>query len=142
MDITERKLAEALRDEESHILEMIARDAPLEENTGEAGTGRGSPISRIAFARSCSSTRTGNMCGMAPRPAFPRPTPRPSTALHRTERRDRAARPCIEENLLLSPTFFRIAPGSCYREVAKPYGLRACLVRSHTRAFGQGAGFV
>ena len=31
MDITERKQAEALRDGESHILEMIARDAPLEE---------------------------------------------------------------------------------------------------------------
>src|SRR6202041_241554 len=30
-DITERKRAEALRDGESRILEMIARDAPLEE---------------------------------------------------------------------------------------------------------------
>jgi PAS domain S-box-containing protein len=31
MDVTERKLAEALRDGESRILEMIARDAPLKE---------------------------------------------------------------------------------------------------------------
>src|SRR5712664_1322703 len=31
MDVTERRLAEALRDGESRILEMIARDAPLEE---------------------------------------------------------------------------------------------------------------
>jgi len=31
MDVTERKRAEALRDGESRILEMIARDAPLEE---------------------------------------------------------------------------------------------------------------
>src|SRR5216683_765362 len=31
MDVTERRLAEALRDGESHILEMIARDAALEE---------------------------------------------------------------------------------------------------------------
>jgi PAS domain S-box-containing protein len=31
MDVTERKLAETLRDEESRILEMIARDSPLEE---------------------------------------------------------------------------------------------------------------
>jgi PAS domain S-box-containing protein len=31
MDVTERRLAEALRDGESHILEMIARGAPLEE---------------------------------------------------------------------------------------------------------------
>ena len=31
MDVTERKQAEALRDGESRILEMIARDAPLEE---------------------------------------------------------------------------------------------------------------
>jgi len=31
MDVTERKQAEALRDGESHILEMIARDGPLEE---------------------------------------------------------------------------------------------------------------
>jgi len=31
MDVTRRKRGEALRDGESHILEMIARDAPLEE---------------------------------------------------------------------------------------------------------------
>jgi PAS domain S-box-containing protein len=31
MDVTERKRAEALRDGESRVLEMIARDAPLEE---------------------------------------------------------------------------------------------------------------
>src|ERR1700716_2440399 len=31
IDVTERKRAEALRDGESRILEMIARDAPLEE---------------------------------------------------------------------------------------------------------------
>src|SRR6202041_1017262 len=31
MDVTERKQAEALREGESRILEMIARDAPLEE---------------------------------------------------------------------------------------------------------------
>jgi PAS domain S-box-containing protein len=31
MDVTERKRAQALRDAESHTLEMIARDAPLEE---------------------------------------------------------------------------------------------------------------
>ena len=31
MDVTERRLAEALRDGESRILEMIARDAPLEK---------------------------------------------------------------------------------------------------------------
>src|SRR4029077_3012249 len=31
MDVTERKRAEALRDGESRILEMIARDAPLED---------------------------------------------------------------------------------------------------------------
>src|SRR5439155_22831016 len=31
IDVTERKRAEALRDGESHILEMIARDARLEE---------------------------------------------------------------------------------------------------------------
>src|SRR5580700_6755806 len=31
IDVTERKRAEALRDGESRILEMIARDAPLDE---------------------------------------------------------------------------------------------------------------
>src|SRR5260370_12495397 len=31
MDVTERRLAEALRDGESRILEMLARDAPLTE---------------------------------------------------------------------------------------------------------------
>src|SRR6202030_453092 len=31
IDVTERKRAEALREGESRILEMIARDAPLEE---------------------------------------------------------------------------------------------------------------
>jgi len=34
MDVTERKRAEALRDGESRVLEMIARDAPLEEILG------------------------------------------------------------------------------------------------------------
>src|SRR5712692_6642306 len=64
------------------------------------------------FALSCSSMRTGSTCGTAPHPAFPSPTPRPSTAFASDRRRDHAAPPCTAGSLLSSPTFSKILCGS------------------------------
>ncbi len=78
------------------------------------------------FALSCSSTRTGSTCGTAPLPAFPQPYTKAidglcigpkagscGTAMYRRE-------PVVVTDILQDPLW------EAYRDVAEPYGLRAC----------------
>ncbi len=125
MDITERKLAEALRDEESHILEMIARDAPLEEileklvlaveaqfagllcsvllldEDGQHVRHGAAPSLPKAYTKAIDGLCIGPNAGSC------------GTAMYRRE-------PVVVTDILQDPLW------ELYREVVKPYGLRAC----------------
>src|SRR5882757_8115051 len=125
MDITERKLAEVLRDEESHILEMIARDAPLEEileklvlaveaqfagllcsvllldEDGQHVRHGAAPSLPKAYTKAIDGLCIGPNAGSC------------GTAMYRRE-------PVVVTDILQDPLW------ELYREVAKPYGLRAC----------------
>lgn len=125
MDVTERKRAEALRDGESRILEMIARDAPLEEildalvRVVEAqfagmfcsvllldtdrqhvrhGAAPSLPKSYVAAIDGLSIGPQAGSCG---------------TAMYRKK-------PVIVTDILQDPLWEQ------YRNVAEPHGLRSC----------------
>jgi PAS domain S-box-containing protein len=125
MDITERKQAEVLRDGESRILEMIARDAPLEETLEK-------------LVRVVESQFAGLLCSVllldddgqharhGAAPSLPKPYndaidglligPKAGscgTAMYRRE-------PVVVTDILHDPLWEQ------YREVAEPYGFRAC----------------
>src|SRR6266849_2451141 len=125
IDITERKRAEALRDGESRILEMIAHDAPLEEileklvrvvetqftgllcsvllldDDGQHVRHGAAPSLPEAYTKAidglCIGPRAGS-CG---------------TAMYRRE-------PVVVTDILQDPLW------ESYRGVAEPYGFRAC----------------
>jgi PAS domain S-box-containing protein len=125
MDITERKQAEALREGESHILEMIARDAPLEETLEQLVR-----VVEAQFAGLLCSVVLLNEDGQHVRhgaaPSLPKPYsdaidgicigPKAGscgTAMYRKE-------PVVVTDILQDPLW------EMYRAVAEPYGLRAC----------------
>jgi PAS domain S-box-containing protein len=125
MDVTERKRAEALRDGESRILEMIARDAPLEEILGRLvrvveaqfagmlcsvllldndgqhvrhGAAPSLPKSYVDAVNGLSIGPQAGSCG---------------TAMYRKE-------PVVVTDILQDPLWKE------YRNVAGPHGLRSC----------------
>jgi PAS domain S-box-containing protein len=125
IDVTERKLAEALRNGERGVLEMIARDAPLEETLEK-------------LVRTMEAQSAGLLCSVllldedgqhvrrGAAPTLPKPYndaidgvsigPKAGscgTAMYRRE-------PVVVTDILEDPLW------EAYREVAKPYGLRAC----------------
>jgi signal transduction histidine kinase len=125
MDVTERKRAEALRDGESHILEMIARDARLEETLENLVR-----VVEAQFAGLLCSVLLLDEDGQHVRhgaaPSLPQPYtdaidglcigPKAGscgTAMYRRE-------PVVVADILQDPLW------ESYREVAKPYGFRAC----------------
>ncbi len=125
MDVTERKRAEALRDGESRILEMIARDAPLEEILDNLVR-----VVEAQFAGLLCSVLLLDENGQAARhgaaPSLPKPYikaidglrigPRAGscgTAMYRRE-------PVVVADILCDPLW------EPYRGAAEPYGLRAC----------------
>jgi PAS domain S-box-containing protein len=125
MDVTERKRAEALRDGESRILEMIARDAPLEEILENLVR-----VVEAQFAGLLCSVLLLDEDGQHARhgaaPSFPKPYtdaidglcigPRAGscgTAMYRRE-------PVVVTDILQDPLW------EPYRAVAEPYGFRAC----------------
>ena len=141
IDVTERKRAEALRDGESRILEMIARDAPLEEILEKLVR-----VVEAQFAGLLCSVllleEDGQHVRHGAAPSLPQRLHRGHRRPLRSDRRrDHAAPPCTAEKLLSSPTFSRIRSGS---RTGRGRALRAArlLVHSHTRAFGQGARLV
>src|SRR5712692_10073940 len=125
MDVTERKRAEALRDGESRILEMIARDAPLEETLENLVR-----VVEAQFARLLCSVLLLDEDGQHVRhgaaPSLPEPYTQAidglcigpkagscGTAMYRRE-------PVVVTDILQDPLW------EPYRDVAEPYGLRAC----------------
>jgi PAS domain S-box-containing protein len=125
MDVTERKRAEALRDGESRILEMIARDAPLEEILEKLVR-----VVEAQFAGLLCSVLLLDEDGQHVRhgaaPSLPKPYSEAidglcigpkagscGTAMYRRES-------VIVTDILQDPLW------EPYRAVAEPYGLRSC----------------
>ncbi len=125
MDVTERKRAEALRDGESRILEMIARDAPLEETLENLVR-----VVEEQFAGLLCSVLLLDEDGQHVRhgaaPSLPEPYTQAidglcigpkagscGTAMYRRES-------VIVTDILQDPLW------EAYRDVAEPYGFRAC----------------
>src|SRR6202521_4010253 len=125
IDITERKRAEALRDGESRILEMIAHDAPLEEILEKLVR-----VVEAQFAGLLCSVLLLDEDGQHVRhgaaPSLPEPYSKAidgfcigpkagscGTAMYRRE-------PVVVTDILQDPLW------EPYRAVAEPYGLRAC----------------
>jgi PAS domain S-box-containing protein len=125
MDVTERMRAEALRDGESHILEMIARDAPLEkilENLVRVVEGQFAGLlcsvllldedgqhARHGAAPSLPELYTKAIDGLCIGPK----AGSCGTAMYRRQ-------PVVVTDILQDPLW------EPYRGVAEPYGLRAC----------------
>ncbi len=125
MDVTERTQAEALRDGESRILEMIARDAPLEktleklvqvveaqfagllcsvlllDEDGQHARHGSAPSLPRAYTKAINGLSIGPKAGSC------------GTAMYRRE-------PVIVTDILQDPLWEQ------YRGVAEPHGLRAC----------------
>src|SRR5712664_1140236 len=125
MDVTERRLAEALRDGESRILEMIARDAPLEEILENLVR-----VVEAQFAGLLCSVLLLDEDGLHVRhgaaPSLPKAYTKAidglcigpkagscGTAMYRRE-------PVVVTDILQDPLW------ELYRGVAEPYGFRAC----------------
>jgi PAS domain S-box-containing protein len=125
MDITERKRAEALRDGQSRVLEMIARDAPLQEILENLAQ-----VVEAQFAGLLCSVllldEDGHHVRHGAAPSLPKPYieaingasigPRAGscgTAMFRKE-------PVVVTDILQDPLW------EDYRAVVKPYGFRAC----------------
>jgi C4-dicarboxylate-specific signal transduction histidine kinase len=125
MDITESKRAEALREGESRILEMIARDAPLEEILENLVR-----VVEAQFAGLLCSVLLLDEDGQHARhgaaPSLPQPYTKAidglsigpkagscGTAMYRRE-------PVVVTDILEDPLW------EPYRGVAEPYGFRAC----------------
>jgi PAS domain S-box-containing protein len=125
IDVTERKRAEALRDGESRILEMIARDAPLEEILEKLVR-----VVEAQFAGLLCSVLLLDEDGQHTRhgaaPSLPAPYDKAidglcigpkagscGTAMYRRE-------PVVVTDILQDPLW------ETYRDVAEPHGLRAC----------------
>ena len=125
MDVTERRLAEALRDGESRILQMIAREAPLEEILENLVL-----VVESQFAGLLCSVLLLDEDGQHVRhgaaPSFPESYTKAvdglsigpiagswGTAMYRRE-------PIVVTDILQDPLW------EPYRDVVEPYGLRAC----------------
>jgi PAS domain S-box-containing protein len=125
VDVTERQRAEALRDGEGRILEMIARDAPLEEILEKLVR-----VVEAQFASLLCSVLLLDEDGQHVRhgaaPSLPEPYSKAidglcigpkagscGTAMYRKE-------PVVVTDILQDPLW------EAYRDVAEPYGFRAC----------------
>jgi PAS domain S-box-containing protein len=125
IDVTERKRAEALRDGERGILEMIARDAPLEEILEKLVR-----VVEAQFAGLLCSVllldEDGQHVRHSAAPSLPEPYTKAidglcigpkagscGTAMYRRE-------PVVVTDILQDPLW------EAYRDAAEPYGLRAC----------------
>jgi PAS domain S-box-containing protein len=125
MDVTDRKRGEALRNGERRVLEMIARDAPLEETLEKLVLTMEAQFAGL-FCSVLLLDEDGQHVRRGAAPTLPKPYndaidglcigPKAGscgTAMYRRE-------PVVVTDILEDPLW------EAYREVAKPYGLRAC----------------
>jgi len=116
MDVTRRKRGEALRDGEAMFLEMIARDAPLEEILENLVRVL---ESQLTVALLCPALdEDGQHARHAPRPAFRALQLGHRRPLHRTEGGIMRHGHVPQRTCLSSPTFSRIRSGR--RTEARP----------------------
>ena len=125
MDVTDRKRGEALRNGERRVLEMIARDAPLEETLEKLVRTMEAQFAGL-FCSVLLVDEDGQHVRRGAAPTLPKPYndaidglcigPKAGscgTAMYRRE-------PVVVTDILEDPLW------EAYREVAKPFGLRAC----------------
>jgi NO-binding membrane sensor protein with MHYT domain/signal transduction histidine kinase len=125
MDVTERKRAEALRDGESRILEMIARDAPLMEILEKLVR-----VVEAQFAGLLCSVLLLDEDGQHARhgaaPSLPKPYNDAIDGLSIGPKAGSCGTAMYRRELVVVSDILHDPLWEEYREVAKPYGFRAC----------------
>src|SRR6266850_1683924 len=125
MDVTERRLAEALRDGESRILEMIARDAPLEEILENLVR-----VVEAQFAGLLCSVLLLDDDGQHVRhgaaPSLPKAYTKAIDGLCIGPKAGSCGTAMYRRELVVVTDILRDPLWELYRGVAEPYGFRAC----------------
>jgi len=125
MDVTERRLAEALRDGESRILEMIARDAPLEETLENLVR-----VVEAQFAGLLCSVLLLDDDGQHVRhgaaPSLPKAYTKAIDGLCIGPKAGSCGTAMYRRELVVVTDILRDPLWEPYRGVAEPYGFRAC----------------
>jgi PAS domain S-box-containing protein len=125
MDVTERKRAEALRDGESHVLEMIARDAPLEKILEELVR-----VVEAQFAGLLCSVLLLDEDGQHVRhgaaPSLPESYTKAIDGLSIGPQAGSCGTAMYRKELVVVTDILEDPLWDPYRDVVKPYGLRAC----------------
>src|SRR5216684_2619042 len=125
MDVTERRLAEALRDGESRILEMIARDAALEETLENLVR-----VVEAQFAGLLCSVLLLDEDGQHVRhgaaPSLPKAYTRAIDGLCIGPKAGSCGTAMYRRESVVVTDILRDPLWEPYRDVAEPYGFRAC----------------
>jgi PAS domain S-box-containing protein len=125
MDVTERRLAEALRDGESRILEMIARDAPLEETLENLVR-----VVETQFAGLLCSVLLLDDDGQHVRhgaaPSLPKAYTKAIDGLCIGPKAGSCGTAMYRRELVVVTDILRDPLWEPYRGIAEPYGFRAC----------------
>jgi signal transduction histidine kinase/PAS domain-containing protein len=125
IDVTEHRLAEALRDGESRILEMIARDAPLEEILENLVL-----VVEAQFAGLLCSVllldEDGEHVRHGAAPSLPKPYSKAIDGLCIGPKAGSCGTAMYRRELVVVTDILQDPLWEPYRGVAEPYGLRAC----------------
>src|SRR5580700_5963242 len=125
IDVTERKRAEALRDGESRILEMIARDAPLDEILEKLVL-----VVEAQFAGLLCSVllleEDGQHARHGAAPSLPQPSCRAIDGLSLGPKAGSCGTAMYRRETVVVTDILQDPLWESYRDVAAPYGLRAC----------------
>jgi PAS domain S-box-containing protein len=125
IDVTERKRAEALRDGESRILEMIARDAPLDEILEKLVL-----VVEAQFAGLLCSVllleEDGQHARHGAAPSLPQPYCRTIDGLSIGPKAGSCGTAMYRRETVVVTDVLQDPLWESYRDLAAPYGLRAC----------------
>ena len=125
MDVTERRRAEALREGESRILEMIARDAPLEETLEKLVR-----VVEAEFAGLLCSVllldKDGQHVRHSAAPSLPEPYTKAIDGLCIGPNAGPCGTAMYRREAVVVTDIFHDPLWEPYRAVVKPYGLRTC----------------